>query len=161
MHQIFDQLDAQGIDAIDPQTLIAHYDADRHPEVLSRLKSADEVMKEFLDTFDVGGSSPGMVTREEFVLYYTNVSAASCCGGDDGDDGGEEYFETVLRSVWHLNPNRGGGRGAAADAYAGKATSCNQSGVASRLRQAQTTDARARATSPAAVMRRPSSANGE
>ncbi len=149
MHQIFDQLDAQGIDAIDPQTLIAHYDADRHPEVLSRLKSADEVMKEFLDTFDVGGSSPGMVTREEFVRYYTNVSAASCCGGDDG----EEFFETILRSVWHLNPNRGGG--------AGKATSSNQSGVASRLRQAQTTDARARATSPAAAKRRPSSANGE
>ena len=151
MHQIFDQLDAQGIDAIDPQTLIAHYDADRHPEVLSRLKSADEVMKEFLDTFDVGGSSPGMVTREEFVRYYTNVSAASCCGGDDDD--GEEFFETILRSVWHLNPNRGGG--------AGKATSSNQSGVASRLRQAQTTDARARAISPAAAKRRPSSANGE
>ena len=154
MHQIFDQLDAQGIDAIDPQTLIAHYDADRHPEVLSRLKSADEVMKEFLDTFDVGGSSPGMVTREEFVRYYTNVSAANCCGGDDDDDDdGEEFFETILRSVWHLNPNRGGG--------AGKATSSNQSSVASRLRQAQTTDARARATSPAAAKRRPSSANGE
>ena len=157
MHQIFDQLDAQGIDAIDPQTLIAHYDADRHPEVLSRLKSADEVMREFLDTFDVGGSSPGMVTREEFVRYYTNVSAAICCGGGDGDDDGgggeEEFFETILRSVWHLNPNRGGG--------AGRATSSNQSGVASRLRQAQTTDAFARATSPAAAKRRPSSANGE
>jgi len=165
VNQIFDVLDTKGVDAIDPQTLIAHYDADRHPEVLSRLKSADEVMKEFLDTFDVGGSYPGQVTRDEFVRYYTNV-AASCIDGD-------EYFETTLRNVWHLSStinsyryssmgSRGGVAAAVYDDGRKEASwSGNQSSVANRLRQAQTTDAQARAASPTTVQRRPSSANGE
>ena len=141
-HQIFDLLDEQGIDAIDPATLIAHYDADRHPQVLSRQKSADQVMQEFLDTFDVGGASPGMVTRDEFVRYYTNLSASY-------SEDGEEYFETILRGVWHMNHTNTNG-----SSHGG-----NQSNAANRLRQAQTMDARARANSPATI-RRPSSANG-
>ena len=94
VHQIFDLLDRQGLDAIDPATLIAHFDASRHPEVQSRARTRQEVQKEFLDTFDVGGVQPGMITREEFVRYYTNIAAAV------NDD---DYFETILRSVWHFS----------------------------------------------------------
>ena len=153
VHQIFDLLDEQGIDAVDPSTLIAHYDADRHPQVLSRQKSADQVMQEFLDTFDVGGASPGMVTRDEFVRYYTNLSASY-------SDDGEEYFETILRGVWHMNHTNGSSHGGGHGSSDGsKGLSGNQSSAANRLRQAQTIDARARANSPA-IIRRPSSANG-
>ena len=115
MNQIYDLLDKQGLDAIDPQTLIAHFDANRHPEVLSKVRSADAVRKEFLDTFDVGGVQPGKITREEFVRYYTNISA-----GVNDDD----YFELTLRNVWHIAEN-----------------ASTSSSVANKLRQAQQLDA--------------------
>ena len=95
VHQVFDLLDKEGIDSIDPPTLIAHFDASRHPEVLSRAKSAQDVQKEFLDTFDVGGELPGRITRAEFVRYYTNIRASY------NDD---DYFEVVLRKVWRPEP---------------------------------------------------------
>jgi hypothetical protein len=93
VHQIFDLLDRQCVDAIDPTTLISRFDPSRHPEVQGRMKTAEQVQKEFLDTFDVGGVQPGLITREEFVRYYTNISAAV------NDD---DYFEQILRAVWHI-----------------------------------------------------------
>ena len=93
VNQVFDLLDKQCVDAIDPPALIAHFDASRHPEVLTRATTADAVLKEFLDTFDVGGEKPGKITRNEFVRYYTNISASASDA---------ESFELVLRSVWSV-----------------------------------------------------------
>ena len=98
VHQVFDLLDKQGVDSIDPQNLIAHFDASRHPEVLSRAKSAQAVQKEFLDTFDVGGEVPGRITRAEFVRYYTNIRASY---NDNA------FLEVVLRKVWRSEAEQG------------------------------------------------------
>ena len=144
VHQVFDLLDKEGIDSIDPPTLIAHFDASRHPEVLSRAKSAQDVQKEFLDTFDVGGELPGRITRAEFVRYYTNIRASY------NDD---DYFEVVLRKVWHLAEEvtlSSAQMGAFRDHLNGRTKEV--SSLADRLRQAQSMDA--------ATSRRPSSASG-
>ena len=145
VHQVFDLLDKQGVDSIDPQNLIAHFDASRHPEVLSRAKSAQAVQKEFLDTFDVGGEVPGRITRTEFVRYYTNIRASF------NDD---DYFEVVLRKVWHLGEEVSSAKMAA---YRDHLNGSNQrretSSLAGKLRQAQTLDA--------AASRRPSSTSGK
>jgi hypothetical protein len=139
VHQVFDLLDSRGVDYIEPPTLIAHFDASRHPEVSTRARTAEQVQKEFLDTFDVGGVEPGRITREEFVKYYTNIAATV---NDDS------YLELVLRKVWHLGEpvtnadvaaykahltggGGGGGRG-------GSAAGTNS--LANRLREAQTLD---------------------
>lgn len=142
VHQVFDLLDKQGVDSIDPQTLIAHFDASRHPEVLSRAKSAQDVQKEFLDTFDVGGELPGRITRAEFVRYYTNIRASY------NDD---DYFEVVLRKVWHLGEEVSTAQMAAYRDHLNGRTK-EVSSLAGRLRQAQSMDA--------ATSRRPSSASG-
>ena len=47
------------MDVIEPQQLISHYDASRHPEVATKVKTTEVIMKEFLDTFDVGGTAAG------------------------------------------------------------------------------------------------------
>lgn len=143
VHQVFDLLDKQGVDSIDPQNLIAHFDASRHPEVLSRAKSAQAVQKEFLDTFDVGGEVPGRITRAEFVRYYTNIRAS--CNDDD-------YFEVVLRKVWHLGEEVSSAKMAAYRDHLNGSERRETSSLAGKLRQAQTLDA--------AASRRPSSASG-
>ena len=95
-------LDHNGSGVVDATDVALIYDASKHPMVMSGAKSADAVLREFLDTFDVGGEVDGKVTRDEFVNYYTNISA-----NIDDDD----YFELMIRNAWHI----AGGEGAAAN----------------------------------------------
>ena len=97
----FDALDADAAGAIDPSTIAARFDASRHPDVLGGKLSADDVYREFLDTFDVSGNNDDhQVTSREFLHYYENVSATI----DDDDT-----FELVLQSVWQVPDSASGG----------------------------------------------------
>ena len=98
VRRAFDVLDRDKSGAIEPSEVVGKFDASRHPEVLKGAKTPDEVLREFLDTFDVGGVIDGKVTFEEFQNYYRNVSASI-----DRDD----YFELMLRNAWHLAGGEG------------------------------------------------------
>ena len=98
----FDILDKNGTGEIDPSDLVGVYDTSKHPDVISKKKSSQDVLREFLDGFDVGGVVDGMVTRTEFENYYANVSASI-------DD--DTYFELMIRNAWHIS----GGEGQAAN----------------------------------------------
>lgn len=98
----FDVLDKIGDGIIEPSDLIDAYDTSKHPDVIAGKKSKTQVLKEFLDTFDVGGEIDGKVTKEEFINYYKNISASI---------DNEEYFELMIRNAWHIS----GGEGAAAN----------------------------------------------
>ncbi|KAK7249447.1 hypothetical protein SO694_00049056 [Aureococcus anophagefferens] len=86
-------LDADGSGAIEPSEIASRYDASKHPDVLAGKSSAEDVYREFLETFDVGGDLDGKVTAQEFENYYENVS----CSVDDDD-----YFELMMRNAWHI-----------------------------------------------------------
>ncbi len=77
--------------------IIAKYDASKHPDVISGKRSKEQVLREFLDTFD-GDVKDGKVTLGEFCSYYSNVSASI-----DNDD----YFELMLRNAWHISGGEG------------------------------------------------------
>jgi Ca2+-binding EF-hand superfamily protein len=98
----FDVLDKDGSNQIDPLDLVGVYDTSKHPDVISRKKTTQEVLRDFLDGFDVGGEVDGMVTRQEFENYYANVSSSI-------DD--DQYFELMIRNAWHIS----GGEGQAAN----------------------------------------------
>ena len=87
---------------MDGTEIAKFYDASRHPDVISGKRNAESIMDEFLTTFDVGGTIDGKVTREEFVNYYSNVSASI---------DNEDYFELMIRNAWHIS----GGEGQAAN----------------------------------------------
>ena len=94
----FNILDKSGDGIIDVDEIISVYNADKHPDVLSGKRTANEVLREFLDTFDVGGVHDGKVTRQEFENYYANISASI-----DSDD----YFELMMRNAWHITGGTG------------------------------------------------------
>ena len=98
----FDVIDKTGDGIVDPIDIIDTYDTSKHPDVISGKKTKSQVLKEFLDTFDVGGEVDGKVTKDEFINYYKNISASI-----DND----EYFELMIRNAWHIS----GGVGAAAN----------------------------------------------
>jgi len=78
------------------------YDASKHPDVMSGKRTAQEVLREFLETFEVGGEVDGKVTWSEFLNYYANLGASI-----DSDD----YFELMMRNSWRGS----GGDGQAAN----------------------------------------------
>jgi len=102
VHQAFSILDKDNNGCVEPCDIVSMYNAKKHPDVMSGKKTEDEVLREFLDTFDVGGEKDGMVTRNEFENYYKNVSMSV-----DRDD----YFELMMRNAWHIS----GGEGASAN----------------------------------------------
>ena len=100
--QAFRIIDVDGGGIVDAREIATKYDASKHPEVISKRKTPTQVLTEFLDTFDVGGVKDGMVTEQEFINYYTNLSASI---------DNEDYFELMIRNAWHIS----GGEGAAAN----------------------------------------------
>jgi Ca2+-binding EF-hand superfamily protein len=96
----FNKIDINGDGTLDINDIKGRYDASRHPEVRSGKKTNDEVLKEFLETFEMhhnvmhGTKSDGMVTLDEFIQYYTNISA-----NIDND----AYFDLMMQNAWNLD----------------------------------------------------------
>ena len=73
------------------------YNAKMHPDVKSGKRTEEEVLKEFLETFEQhystvhGTKSDGLVTPDEFLEYYANVSA-----NIDND----AYFDLMMSNAW-------------------------------------------------------------
>ena len=96
--EAFAVLDVNKDGAIAPDEIASKFDASRHPDVLRGKATEQDVYRDFLDTFDVGGVVDGKVTKEEFANYYANVSSSI-----DDDD----YFELCLRNAWHISGGEG------------------------------------------------------
>ena len=47
-----------------------------HPDFLSRKKTRDEIVREFLNSFDGARGNNGILTWDEFVDYYGDLSMA-------------------------------------------------------------------------------------
>ena len=68
--------------------------------MLAGKKDEDDILEEFLDTFEMNyslnhpGSKDRRITLEEFVEYYNNIS----CSIDK-----DEYFELMIVNAWNLN----------------------------------------------------------
>ena len=103
VNQAFNKLDINGNGEISFDEIQAKYNAKNHPEVLSGKKTEEQVLKEFMDTFQdtynylCGTETDNIITLEEFMEYYENVSMTI-----DND----EYFEIMLTNGWNLNQNQ-------------------------------------------------------
>ncbi len=78
----FQKIDKDGSGILDLNDIKGVYNARNHPEVRSGKKTEDEILGEFLETFEAhhsmngGGSRDQRVTPVEFEEYYNNVSAS-------------------------------------------------------------------------------------
>jgi len=74
-----------------------------HPDVKSGKKKEDDVLMEFLDTFEMHyslsheGSRDGRISSDEWIEYYNNVSMSI-------DD--DKYFELMMNSAWNFDNSR-------------------------------------------------------
>ena len=102
VQQAFDILDVNKNGEISFEEIKNKYNASRHPDVLSGKKTEDEVLKDFMDTFQetynylCGTETDNIITIEEFLEYYENVSMII-------DD--DAYFELLLNNEWKMGLN--------------------------------------------------------
>jgi Ca2+-binding EF-hand superfamily protein len=96
----FDKVDRNGNGVIELDDIKGVYNAKQHPDVRSGKKTEDEVLTEFIDTFEVHHSlkcpseRDRKVTLKEFIEYYNNISASI---------DNEQYFELMITNAWNLN----------------------------------------------------------
>jgi calcyphosin len=97
--QAFEQLDRNGDGALTVDDMSSRYDASMHPDVVAGSHTEMDVQSNFVGCFNgTLGPKSAIVTPEKFVAFHANMSAAI-----DKDD----YFELVLRNVWHLSGGEG------------------------------------------------------
>jgi hypothetical protein len=79
------------------------YNAKMHPDVKSGKKTEDNILCEFLDTFEMHyslsheGSRDSRISLDEWIEYYNNVSMSI-------DD--DKYFEVMMNSAWNFDNSR-------------------------------------------------------
>jgi Ca2+-binding EF-hand superfamily protein len=98
--QAYNKLDRDGNGWIDINDIKGVYTAKSHPDVLAGRKSEEQILLEFLETFEThhsirnNGAPDHVVTKEEFEEYYSNISASI-----DND----QYFELMMNNAWKIN----------------------------------------------------------
>ena len=97
----FKIMDKDNSGVIDINDLRGRYNAKFHPEVKAGKKTEDEVLAEFLDTFEYhfnllnnNKSKDRSITMEEWIEYYNNISMSV-----DEDP----YFELMMNNAWNLD----------------------------------------------------------
>lgn len=104
----FNKLDKDGNGWIDISDIKGVYNASRHPDVLQGKKNEDQILQEFLETFETAhsmrnnGTPNHVVTKDEFVEYYNNISASI-------DD--DKYFTLMINNAWKLTEESRQGNG--------------------------------------------------
>ena len=96
----FNKMDADGSGMIDINDIRGVYKADKHPDVMAGKKTEQQILSEFLETFETAHSMRNsqtpdhIVSKDEWVEYYNNVSASI-----DND----EYFALMMNNAWNLD----------------------------------------------------------
>ena len=88
----FAKMDVTGDGVVTVEDVQKVYDVSQHEKYKSGEWTKKQCFQEFLKTFDVG-ERDNVVTFEEFLNYYSGVSASI-----DGDP----YFDLMMRRAWKL-----------------------------------------------------------
>ncbi|XP_043925911.1 calcyphosin-like protein isoform X2 [Protopterus annectens] len=91
--QAFRKLDKTGDGVVTIEDLRGVYNAKHHPKYQNGEWTEDQVFRSFLDNFDSPYDKDGVVTKEEFINYYSGVSASI-----DSDT----YFILMMKNAWKL-----------------------------------------------------------
>jgi len=79
------------------------YNGKKHPDVIAGKKTEDDVLGEFLDTFEAHyafsheNSKDRSISMDEWIEYYNNVSMSI-------DD--DQYFLLMMNSAWNLDNSK-------------------------------------------------------
>lgn len=90
----FALMDMDGSGEISAKDVAHLYDVSQHREFIEGTKTKDEILNDFLNSFDgVKGNNDGVISKDEWKEYYTDLSVSI-----PSDD----YFVQMMESVWNI-----------------------------------------------------------
>jgi len=89
----FKKLDKSGDGVVTVEDLKGVYNVSKHPKFLSGEWDEDKCLRQFLDSFDTPNEADGKIEADEFLNYYSGVSASI-----DSD----AYFHLMMTNAWKL-----------------------------------------------------------
>ena len=93
-------LDREQYGDVEIAVLAQSFNAKSHPAVVEGRKTEEQILSEFLETFEThhnlasNGKPESRINLDEFLDYYHNVSASI---EDDA------YFQKIMESSWDVN----------------------------------------------------------
>lgn len=90
----FELMDRDGSGQVEAKDVAHLYDVSQHREFIEGTKTKDEILADFLNSFDgVKGNNDGVISKEEWLEYYTDLSVSV-----PSDD----YFVQMMESTWNI-----------------------------------------------------------
>jgi hypothetical protein len=99
VEKAFRKIDKDSSGFIEVDDIKDTYNASKHPDVIQGRKTENQILMEFLETFEMHHNikhqqdRDSRITMEEFLEYYTNISVSI-----DHDD----YFALMMNNSWNL-----------------------------------------------------------
>ncbi len=95
----FSILDKNGSGQIQASDIANVYDSSRNPEVIEGKKTHDQVLNEFLNSFDgLRGNKDGVISKQEWDGYYSNLGMSVPS---------DEYFIRMMEQSWAISEDEG------------------------------------------------------
>ncbi|KAK0062955.1 calcyphosin-like protein isoform X1 [Biomphalaria pfeifferi] len=104
IYQAFRKLDKTGDGVVTIEDLKGVYSASKHPKYLSGEWTEDQVLRQFLDSFD-SDDKDGKITQEEFENYYTGITKEefeNYYAGVSASIDNDAYFDLMMRTAYKL-----------------------------------------------------------
>jgi calcyphosin len=97
----FSMLDKNGSGCIQASDITSVYDTSKNPEVIEGKKTHDQVLLEFLNSFDgLRGNNDGTISKQEWDGYYTNLGMSVPS---------DEYFIRMMEQTWAISEDESSG----------------------------------------------------
>lgn len=91
--EAYRKMDVNGDGHVTLEDIRQTYSVERHPQYQSGEKTRDQILLQYMANFENPDSVDGKVTKDEFIDYYSAVSASI-----DQD----AYFDLMIRSAYKL-----------------------------------------------------------